>query len=82
MIRSLEQDWRSAGLAEKTKAILDYAEQMTRDATGVTDETIARLREAGCSDEEILEATLVAAFFNSLDRIADALGVALDELDA
>ena len=32
------------------------------------------------SDEEILEATVVAAFFNSMDRLADALGVVLDKL--
>ena len=79
-ISALTEDWRSASLADKTRAILEYAEQVTKDATQVGDDGIARLREAGCTDEEIIEATAVAAYFNYMDRIADALGVALDEL--
>ena len=79
-IAALQEDWRSAGLADKAEAMLEYAEQVTSDATQIGDAGIDRLREVGCTDEEILEATMVTATFNALDRIADALGVALDEL--
>lgn len=58
--------------------MLDYAEQMTLDATKVTDKHFARMRKQGCSDEEILEATVVAALFNYMDRVADALEVQAD----
>ncbi|MBI2192243.1 MAG: carboxymuconolactone decarboxylase family protein [Planctomycetes bacterium] len=77
-VAKLKGDWRSAGLAEKTRVMLDYAVEVTRDATRIGDPAFARLRKAGCSDEEILEATVVAAFFNFMDRVADALGVEVD----
>lgn len=80
IITALKGNWRSAGLADKVQAMLAYAEQVTCDATQVHEEHLNRMRRSGCTDEEILEATVVAAFFNCLDRVADALGVRLDEL--
>ena len=55
--------------------MLEYAEQMTRDATRVTDDHHARLRAVGFDDRGILQITLIAAWFNYINRVADALGV-------
>jgi alkylhydroperoxidase family enzyme len=55
--------------------MLDYAVQITRDATKVTPEHHARLRAAGFDDRGILQITLIAAWFNYINRVADALGV-------
>jgi alkylhydroperoxidase family enzyme len=38
----------------------------------------ARARDAGLSDDEVLHAIALSAFFGHLNRIADAVGVALD----
>ena len=55
--------------------MLEYAEQITLDATGVTDEHHAAPRGAGFDDTGILQITLIAAWFNYINRVADALGV-------
>jgi alkylhydroperoxidase family enzyme len=38
------------------------------------------LRTAGFSDEAILDATCVAAYFNYINRMSDALGVELEQV--
>ncbi len=63
----------------KTRVILEHAEALTRDASKITKGHIERLRAAGLSDEEVLTLTLIAGFFNHQDRVADGLGVELDE---
>ena len=62
-------------LGESDRAMLEYADQITRDATQVSDEHHARLRAAGFDDRGILQITLIAAWFNYINRVADALGV-------
>jgi len=55
--------------------MLDYVAQITRDATRITPEHHVRLRAAGFDDRAILQITLIAAWFNYINRVADALGV-------
>ena len=55
--------------------MLDYVAQLTRDATRITPEHHARLRDAGFDDRAILQITLIASWFNYINRVADALGV-------
>ena len=55
--------------------MLDYVAQLTRDATRITPEHHARLRAAGFDDKAILQVTLIASWFNYINRVADALGV-------
>ena len=58
--------------------MLDYVTEVTRDATRVTPGHHERLRAAGFDDRGILQITLIAAWFNSINRVADALGVGRD----
>ena len=55
--------------------MLDYVAQLTRDATKIGPGDHARLREAGFDDTGILQITLIASWFNYINRVADALGV-------
>jgi alkylhydroperoxidase family enzyme len=55
--------------------MLEFAAQVTRDATAITPDHHRRLREAGFDDRGILQITLIAAWFNYINRVADALGV-------
>jgi alkylhydroperoxidase family enzyme len=55
--------------------MLDYVAQLTRDATRITPDHHARLRDAGFDDKAILQITLIASWFNYINRVADALGV-------
>ena len=58
--------------------MLDYVVKLTRDATQCSRDDHARLREAGFDDRGILQITLIAAWFNYINRVADALGVGRD----
>jgi len=58
--------------------MLDYAVQLTKDATKISRADHERLRAAGFDDRAILQITLIAAWFNYINRVADALGVGRD----
>ena len=55
--------------------MLDYVVQLTTDATQITPVYHQRLRAEGLDDRAILQITLIAAWFNYINRVADALGV-------
>jgi len=55
--------------------MLGYVVKLTRDATQCTPEDHRRLREMSFDDRGILQITLLAAWFNYINRVADALGV-------
>ena len=55
--------------------MLDYAVQITKDATRVSQRDLERLRAAGFDETAIVQITLIAAWFNYINRVADALGV-------
>lgn len=58
--------------------MLDFAIQMTKDATQITRADHERLRSVGFDDQGILQITLITAYFNYINRVADALGVGRD----
>jgi alkylhydroperoxidase family enzyme len=55
--------------------MLDYVAQLTRDATRISQDDHRKLRAAGFDDRAILQITLIASWFNYINRVADALGV-------
>jgi uncharacterized peroxidase-related enzyme len=75
LIAALRRDYRTAPIDERDRVMLDYAVEITRDATRVTREHHARLRGVGFDDRGILQITLIASWFNYINRVADALGV-------
>jgi len=58
--------------------MLDFVVQLTKDATKISREDHAKLRAAGFDDKGILQITLIASWFNYINRVADALGVGCD----
>lgn len=60
---------------EEVGIFLPLADKISRHSHEVTDDDIEALRSAGWSDEKILEAVSVVAFFNFLNRFADTLGI-------
>jgi len=59
--------------------MLDFAVLITEDATRATREDLDGLRRHGFDDRAILQMTLIAAWFNYINRVADALGVGRDD---
>ena len=78
LVAALQDDYRKAPISEQDRVMLDYVAQITRDATRVSPEDHARLRAVGFDDQGILQITLIASWFNYINRVADALGVGRD----
>ncbi|MGB6838650.1 MAG: peroxidase [Dehalococcoidia bacterium] len=71
----MKEDYRSASIDGATRALLDFAVMVTRDATKVTPRDLDALRGQGFRDEDILDAVEIIGFFNYYARMANALGV-------
>ena len=78
LVRALQRDYKTAPISEQDRVMLDYVVTLTKDATRVGPEHHARLRAAGFDDRAILQITLIASWFNYINRVADALGVGRD----
>ena len=55
--------------------MIEYLVKLTKDATKVSPLDHERLHGVGFDDRAILQITLIAAWFNDINRVADALGV-------
>ncbi|HYU99298.1 MAG TPA: hypothetical protein VE977_10750 [Pyrinomonadaceae bacterium] len=78
MVRALEEDYKTAPISEQDRVMLDYVVQVTKDATRISPADHERLRAVGFDDKGILQITLIASWFNYINRVADALGVGRD----
>ena len=74
-VKALVEDYDHAPLTPADRVMLDYVGVLTKDATRVTPSHLKRLREAVFDDRGILQITLIASWFNYINRVADALGV-------
>jgi uncharacterized peroxidase-related enzyme len=73
--QALRRDWRSLELSAADRAMLEYTETVTRDPREVQPGTLDGLRAVGFTDTAILQITMIASWFNYINRMADALGV-------
>ena len=78
LVAALRADYATAGISAQDRAMLDYVVKLTKDATKCSPEDHGRLREVGFDDKAILQITLIASWFNYINRVADALGVGRD----
>jgi uncharacterized peroxidase-related enzyme len=75
MVNALRKDYRTAPISEQDRVMLDYAVKLTKDATLCSPADHDALRAVGFDDQGILQITLIAAWFNYINKVADALGV-------
>ena len=78
LVQALERDYTTAPITPQERVMLDYVVKLTKDATKVWKDDHERLRGAGFEDKAILQITLIASWFNYINRVADALGVGRD----
>ena len=75
LVEALKKDYATAPINQQERVMLDYVVKLTRDATKIQKDDHNRLRSAGFDDKAILQITLIASWFNYINRVADALGV-------
>ena len=66
-------DWRTAPIDERLRATLGFLEKLTLEPDALSTADADAVRATGVSDDALLDAIAVAALFNVIDRIADAL---------
>jgi uncharacterized peroxidase-related enzyme len=75
LVEALERDYTTAPITPQERVMIDYVVKLTKDATKVQKGDHEKLRAAGFEDKSILQITLIASWFNYINRVADALGV-------
>ena len=75
------QDYRSAPISDKLRAVLGFVEKCTLEPDEVTPADAEAARAGGASDAAIEDALAVMAIFNTIDRLADAFGFHVPDTD-
>jgi uncharacterized peroxidase-related enzyme len=69
------RDYRSAGLPEKERVLLDYVWKLSRTPGEMTEADMTSLRSAGWTDPQIVATIHVTSLFAYFNRIAEAFGL-------
>ena len=75
----LISDYREAALSPADRAMLDYAVKLTLEPWNMAEEDVQALRVAGFSDAAILDINQVTGYYAFVNRLADGLGVELED---
>ena len=79
LVGAIKRDWRSAPLGEADRAMLEYAEKLTRAPSAMTRADLDDLRRH-FSEAQAYDIVVITCLFNFMDRAADAFGVELDPM--
>lgn len=82
LVEAILRDYKTAKISAAELAMLDYCVQVTEDAVLVRPHSLEALRSNGFDDTAILQMTLIAAWFNYINRVADALGIGRSEINS
>jgi uncharacterized peroxidase-related enzyme len=75
----IEDDFETAGLSEKRLSMLRYAVKLTLTPARVTRDDVESLRAAGFADIDILHIVEVVGYYAYANRVADGLGIPLED---
>ena len=75
LVDRLAVNYRHVDLAPRDRAMLDFAIKLTRTPAECGQDDLARLRDVGFTDEDILHIVEVTAIFNYNVRLATATGL-------
>lgn len=78
-MRQLKKDFRQASLSPADRAMCEYVEKLTLKPWEMVEADVIALRETGFSDSAILDINQVTGYYAYVNRLADGLGVELEE---
>ena len=79
LVAHLISDYRGAPISLEDLAMLTYVEKLTKEPWEMIEQDVKTLQEAGFSDGAILDVNQVAGYYAFVNRLADGLGVELEE---
>jgi uncharacterized peroxidase-related enzyme len=68
-------EYAKASLSPRVRALCDFAVKVTKEPARPEQGDVDALREHGWSDAAISDAIQVIAYFNYINRVADAVGI-------
>ena len=78
LMAALLGDVGDAPVDDRWKALLGYMGKLTREPAKATQTDVEALYDAGWSERAVLDAVLVCAYFNMLNRLVDGVGIHAD----
>ena len=79
LVAAIEDDWSKAPLSAARSAMLHYCLKLTRTPSLMNRPDVETLREVGFSDRDILDIVEVVAYYAYANRIADGLGIEIED---
>jgi uncharacterized peroxidase-related enzyme len=79
LVEQLEKNFSDAEIYEKDRAMLEYVSKLTLEPWKIVEGDVIKLRESGFSDEAILDICQVTGYYAFVNRLADGLGVELED---
>ena len=79
LLEEIENNWTTAQLSEPRKTMLNFAVKLTNEPKNIEIQDIYKLREVNFSDRDILDIVEVTAYYAYANRLADGLGVAVED---
>jgi alkylhydroperoxidase family enzyme len=79
LLQALESDYASAPIDARRLGMLRYVDKLTRTPQAMTRADVGELRELGFNDVDVLQICEVASYYAYVNRIADGLGVELED---
>ena len=79
LVNQLKSDYTLANISTKQMAMLNYAAKLTERPADIINRDIEELRGVGFKDRAILDINQIVAYYAFVNRIADGLGVDLEE---
>jgi uncharacterized peroxidase-related enzyme len=75
LARKLTTDYENAAVEPGVKALLRFADKLTRHPDDIEEADIETLKSAGWNDEAVRETVLTVAYFNFVNRVSLGLGL-------
>ena len=79
LVNQLKRDYTKADLSAPQRAMLDYSVKLTESPGKMSESDLTPLRETGFDDRAILDINQIVAYFAYVNRVADGLGVELED---
>ena len=76
--RKLATDWPNAPVDDKVKALLRFADKLTRKPEDFEAADVEAVKAAGWDEAAIFETVMTVAFFNFVNRVSIGLGLVAD----
>ena len=78
-MEQLKENYTKADISSAQRAMLDYAAKLTKTPGKMNEKDLVPLRESGYDDRAILDINQITSYYAYVNRVADGLGVELED---